>query len=1130
MLAGRKAKYARIRVGLSVSSSGGLTGDGTPTYQYAASMTSAYIFNSVLLTDGITIGGYSNTTDPETLCYLSLPDLGINDTSGSAAYGSSFETYVDLVDVALYEHYTSPWFLEIGSVEWYVGGVLTDTYGGGSLNATGLAPGYVPLFGLPFNLNCSVGPGVTGLTIPSDLSYDVTQSATAVGSLLYQEYGSSDWIALPLAHLPETTPSCFTSCDLCYDTAGIVTGDDTSELTLAISSTFGFDMQAFGGEYFSRERQIHQVGSAYMVPMLDKTVTKLGDSYAAVIARAGFPYTKYRGTRRCGPTTPPGTGGPYPSPYFRSEQVEGEVHPEYSYVEGTIRDTWDTKEAPLDSITYVPYSAARSYLQSGWIGLGLFNGDPIDESQYPDHLLGQKQESVSFTFPSKTQSRTKFGDPNGDMLPYLDWNGGGASPTELDNVLFYWSYICHPHWSYVDAPGNYTVDGSSTSFQEYWGPLGEQVTNEGTRTTRISAHLMDTANVQFIEEKAFGVKTSWFGVCSFQIDKPTLLTEMTALGPDRWTLTGATGVFTSTTLTLTPTADAVKAEYDLADWGDAPYMRSQWVQDWVLDWDATNIASIKFTLVGREGSKVVLAQSPDVPDTYPWPVSGLGSKKNVGTHAQDWGVGAVSDTGTDLKPSGQSAAAMADNQRVIAPQLLSARSAAKLVIEIVPTDPGDPVVIDLPIMRKPTERPYVFHESRGFASIVSADGPLIRAGQSQYWNYLIDDMQYPPVVRAPGAQQTALDWFCWWRNVLYGSSHTDGLDAQIASFFDSGIEYTIRDHVAYDTTVFLWRGETQPVGVVQNTLQPPPLALFWERDRNEYLDYDGDPCQKVWDFSQEDRIAISTVDPVELIKDPDPDWLADDTPPSGWFIRRHAHVTDGSEDDFKIRYDAKDYANWRPWHGFVWIFGEPVRGKWGDNWNLHAPWGHYHQMGYRVEDETRDYQRSRLPVPPFEITTGLGIDDAEFRASPILRSTADFAMVFTRDSSAMLCFTYDDGATFTEATVIIETAIHPTIAPLANGALLVGAFRYDEGEEGPGTIVAKILNPLSLAASAEFTFRDAAGSPISFEDDTFHFSSAPEAPDRLVLVARKAGDTGPTAFYCSDHGPGASPVATWKEI
>lgn len=924
MLAGRKVRYGRLRVGIDVSAGAASnSGDGTAQSGWGCTLESYSIFNVALLSPGLLLNGYASEADGITQWVVDIPGLGVGDTWSSGGYSGTSSSWVEFVDVRLYEHFSSPWFLTVGSIEWYVDGALVSTFAGTEANATGLGPGYVPIFGIPPRLSGDVMPSVAGIgAIP--YSYDCSQSGVITGRYEYQEVGSSTWVGLPFTPPTPVVPDSFSGCAVGLTPGGVIAGTTTSAVTINVHRRLAQTYQDFGGYYFEQFATESDGGWVYLVPNLDKSVVKLGDSYAAVIFRSGLPYTKSRGYRACGPAVPPDDGGEYPIPYTRVDIVDTLVHPSYADAEGTVRAALSALEAPLEAETYAPCGIIRSRLNSGWVGWGPVPGEEQDESEYPPYLDGFFEEGIDYRFPNETQQRTTGATPNADMAPYLDWYGGAETPAEVLNAITYWSYVCHPAWSYFYAPGSWLVDGSPTAWEAYWAKLGSQTTNEGTRTDLVSAPLLEGGNVDFINSIALGEKSSWWGNCSFIVDKPSIPASRTALGPSRWTLTNCTGTFSSTTLTLDSEGENIVAEYDLADWGIAPYLFSQFIQSFVLAWSSSNVGDLKVFLVGRDGTKLLLT---DEPGEFPWPEGGLTSRKTAGSWAQDWGVGAVSDTGVDLKASGQSLAAMNDNQRVIASQLLPSRSAAKLRFEVAVEDPDASVTIDLPILKGPSERPHLFHESRQFASILSADGPGIRWGQSNFWNYLGDVFQYPPTVLPPGSQATVLDWLCWKRVVLEGRAATDALDAEIATLYDFGQEYTLRKHLAYETTAFVVRGEDHVAGVLCNTYQPPPLALFAENDRDAYLEpIPGSPVQKVWCLAQERRYAISTVDPVSLIKPPGADWLEAGPAVSGWFVRQHTHVTTGSEVDFKIRYSDTDWAKWRPWHGWFWVWGDGAAG------------------------------------------------------------------------------------------------------------------------------------------------------------------------------------------------------------
>lgn len=934
MLAGLSFKASDIRIGLRYDGTDSHTGDGTGTFQWDASLTSFSIFNTVSLSDGIQLSIEStNTPSPLYIHSFAIPELAISDSDTAASYETAVESYLILKDAQVIETSGSPWRLVIGSVEWWLNGLLFGTYAGGTLNGTGLGPGYVPLLGIPPVVTGNLNPGGTGYPISLPTLWQATTTATLTAFYEFKPETGDAWQSLPIALITPTVPSCFSACQRCLSASGIVSGSDTSAIDLNLSRSTGLVTIEAGGKYFTQGNVSSVEGSFWIVPNLDKSVVKLGSSYAALIERYGLPFTQYTGTRSCGPATPP-PGPPVPSPYIETQTVTGEVHPEYTAFLGTVQTAAHVIEDPLSEISYVPVLVSNNAEVTQWVDDG-FSGGPINPALWPDPLDGFLVETVTYQFPSKTQNRTRYTDPNADMPAYLDWSDGEASPTWLNNVITYWSCVVHPHWLYWYHVQDWEVDGAPVAYDDYWGYLCDQQLynaalptsdNLLSRTSLVSAPLLFGGNTGFIETFVAGTKTSFWGIpgTNLRIDRPTIPTSVIATGPDRWTLTDCTATWAATTVTATSTgASTIKLKYDLANWDYSPRMLTTLAKEFTLAWNVTNITAVAVNLIGIDGKSYELATTQG---TFPFPV-GLINDEYAGTWAQDFGAGTVTDgPGTDLLPEGDSPAAMADSTRVVACQYLLARGAKYLEIVVDVLLPAVPVTLDLPVLVMPDPDWSVIYEGSQFGAALDPDGPGIRFGNVNFWNYTLDIYQYPPTVLSPTSKPTVIDWLSFREAVLRGTEPNSTIDALIAIYFESGVEYTLRKHLAYETIVW-WMEYTGGLqGVMVNTYCPPPLALFPGRSRDGELNDAGAWDQRVYSRVEHPRNFITPYNPVvqDLSKSPDTNWLTPQTALDGWSIASHVHPLDNDETDYVLSLDSKQWAEMRPWHGMFWVDGLPA--------------------------------------------------------------------------------------------------------------------------------------------------------------------------------------------------------------
>lgn len=930
MLAGLSFKASDIRIGLAYDGTDSHTGDGTGTFQWDAQLASYSIFNTVSLSDGIQMSIESgNISGPLYIYSFAIPELSISDSVSAASYETSVQSYVILKDVKLLEQAASPWRLIIGDVEWYIDGSLVGSYGGGTLDGTGLGPGYVPLLGIPPRVTSALNPGATGYPLLDVTSWQSSTTATITASYEFKIESTDSWQNLPISIITPTTPSCFSACVLCSSVNGIVSGTNTAGIDLNLSRSTGLETIEAGGKYFTQGNVSSTEGSFWIIPNLDKGVVKLGDSYAALIQRYGLPFTEYLGTRSCGPATPP-PGPPVPSPYIETQTVSGEVHPEYTAFLSTVLASGDVIEDPLAEITYLPMIVSNNAETTQWVDIGN-SGEPINPALWPDPLDGFFVETVTYSFPSKTQNRTRYTNPNPDMPAYLDWSDTEATPTELNNVVTYVQTIVHPHWSYWYHVQDWDVDGSPTSYDDYWGLLCDQQLynaalppedNLLSRTSLVSAPLRFGGNQSFIETFVAGTKTSWWGTpgTNLRVDRPTVPTSVIATGPDRWILSGCTATFAPTTVTATSTGAAtIKLKYDLADWNYSPRMLTSLTKQFILDWSGVNINSVSVNLIGIDNTSYELAT---IPGTYDFPV-GLLNMEYAGSWAQDFGATVITDTGVDTLPDGDSIAANSDNTRVVASQYLSARGAKYLEFVVTVANTASSVILDLPVLVMPTPDWTVKYEGSQFGAALDPDGPAIRFGNVNYWNYLFDILQYPPPVLAPTSKPTVIDWLAFRESVLLGNDPATNIDSLISDYFDSGTEYTLRKHLAYETVSWLMAYGSGLQGVMVNTYCPPPLALFPGKARNSELTEITGWNQKVYSFTQHKRNHITpyNADLQVLLKEPESNWLTADSAPSGWSIASHTHQLDNDETDYLLSLGTRTWGKMRPWHGQFWVQG-----------------------------------------------------------------------------------------------------------------------------------------------------------------------------------------------------------------
>jgi hypothetical protein len=1090
VLAGKRLEAKRVKLGLSIDSSKSFSGDGTHKFGWAASLQSYSIFNIASLINGIRIEINSTELTPVRNARIIIPSLSIDTTNTIGSYEDYVLAEVFLVDFLLYETFLGLWRMSIGSVEFKVNGVLVATLGGGTLDSTGLGPGYVPLLGIPPKVTGSLFNSVTGL--PSNYSYSYTQEGNVHCSYGIQINDGDSYIYMPVSVPSSVIPSCFSVCTYCMSMPAIVQGTTTENIVLHLKNNGTKVFAITDTTEYDEGTSERQYGSFWVVPNLDKSVVKLGDSYGSLIQRGGIPYTKYTGKRLCItsdsskiPAPPP----PRPNPYSETATSTGNLTNSYSAYLDTVFDTASIIEDPLGETSWLPVDITydKQYLLQ-------------QIPTIPNQVVAG--ETLTFVYPSKVQHRTKYGDPNSDMLGYLSWDDGVSTPTEINNIITYVSYNTHPHWSYFYHPRNWNVDGSSVNWETYWAPIGDQFLSHPSlpgdrdvqkRTSLVSAPLLEGGNSSFIESIAFGKKTSWWGLPTFDIDRPSIPSSITAeLSTARWSSSDAIISTESGKIKVTSSGPStLSVNYNLADWNSYPRLLPLLTKEFVFNWDSTNVSSIKVFAVGSDGVEWQICSSPG---TYPWSTS-LINKKYSGSWIQDWGLTDVTDIGTDIPVNGESVVAYNNNIRVINPQVLSARGAKSLRFEIVFINPATPVKIHLPVFN--IENTWnIYQESRQFGCAINENGSCFRFGQSNFWNYLLNAFEYPPSVLQPGSQTTVLDWLCFKRVVLEGIGPTDSLLTELNSLYKLHIEWNTLIHIANDTTAWICNyGDNNDLvqAVLSNTLQPPPLMMFPCFDRDSNLTPTSNFCMKVWAFDQMNRYHITpkvTSDNVTLIKSPGSNWLITDTSePNGWTVRYHQHVVDNSETDYKLSASSKQYANLRPWHGFFFVGNDDSTSSTNGVDIVHdRNTGEYFYCYLINNDLWVNRSYSLHPTVEDEITQITFSADVSEPAI-IIAPDGVLYVVYTRGTNVYYRSSTDQSLSWNSEILLFSGKSKCRIATNhENNDVVFVAFGYVSGTSGPGYLYSIPYGGGDISLPSPTIIKDQTATNIVVADEQFDIS------------------------------------------
>jgi hypothetical protein len=891
---------------------------------------------------------------------------------------------------------------------------------------------------------------------------------------------------------------------------------------------------AYADVYRTEDESASAAGAVTLWPDLSQGLNRFAAQFAKMLYRADLPET-----RASLSTSWEDTEGAVTS--SGSDSDTPTVHPNMAELLGLLRDADHPVLDLFDYSAYAPTSFSRSRTRSVTFGRGGTTSflcpppaapDPCPTGAlswsctaiYAPHDAIYQTETSSLSFPSYVGSVANYQGHALTVPRYLGtWGAAGWH-------LYDW----REDWELQGSPAPWapTEDGPG-----YWGPIRTQYAYNAalpsderprTRLDMIGSPYYDTAYTPFQNEFTGGLP--WPGIARWvtrEVDWKTSITLTEESEPMLSSPNESCSVAVSgSVIALTPSAGTITLDVDLVRADCYPYYAllaalSVSFPTW------SNVASVTASVRSALGGSARLnGGSPLATSTaYPLPLGrDLGY---AGTWGSDSGAGYVSDEGTDVPSGGQSADVMANPETVAGFQAVGARQGSVLRLNIVPADPGSDVTLGWPTFARPTTHPVVRWLNGNKAVLMWPDGPGILWGT--HTTYVPDvGLHWPWIPKGLGEPNTLADALQWIYAIGEATDPGDvaAFDAEVNGWYDD-FEVSLQNVGSADKHSFALllpkgEGETIRFALVQTLAEPPPLPCWPVRARGtDDWAADGDPTTVRWDQAQEVKCLVTPGDTPIVLQEPDGTPISTAAAaPSGHSIQSYTLALTGDEsDDYRVTKGGRTYARLYPWHGWYGVIG---RKGWGDNWLLYTPWAQLHVLGWRIESEEARWRRSPGVVPPFEtdVTLAEGADDREFRAAYVPGQLAAMAMAFARDGEGVwTATTFDDGEAFGGMSMLIENAIHPTVCALPYGPVIVAAMRPDDGESGPGEIVAKVGWIEDSTWSSEIVLTSG-GTPIRVEDDTFHIAPAPELAGRLMLVARKEGDSGPTIWYSADDAPG----------
>lgn len=900
------------------------------------------------------LGATQPTEDPTSTYRLKMDAIGTDATVTTAEFHTGVVSRLVFTDVVVRIRNDALWQIEIGTVEWWCNDSLEGSWSGVEAFSTMVpTPSSIPIMPGPVRVGgfCRISAGTeTGLIYPRT----DTSSCAGTAKVGFRFKQGGVWYMPKAKFVPAESvggPSLVGMYSATTMWDGVL-HTDYAQLT-----NYSYRGTMFGYDVYDREssQTDRTIFSATLYPDYEKSVQRLNDDYGAMIYRGAFPactaratYTRIGGDRSN--VSRSQTTEPLPAQSEFLAVVGLEKHP--------IED-------PLDkpSYSHVSLSAIES-VSDAIYAVAIPAGTHVVSTSYDNpawlgaytHITRSWFDTSTWVFPHQIKVLTT---PGNRVMSYL---------SHADPKVVYFNTWCNPHWSYClwfpleknpDTGASragataWKIEDVEVTPQEYWLteraqylrhpalPAGE---NKRIRNTILTEPLRQSGFAGLMLNQVFGQITSWWGISRFRLQKfqPAGNYPSTGETAAAWSFVDpATGTVSDGGITFDGDGnELVVAILDVGRWDMPPYMAPHGCDRIFVSWSDPNIASMTVKCVGSDGAEVVLATSPG---TYLRPRAP--GNKYAGTWGHDYSGNLASDElsivdqGLDLLPEGDSADWMEDREKAFCFGLLPGSGCARLRFEVERVDPDATATFEHPVFLPPSsDNRRIVYESAPYASLLCAQGPVIRYGVWTYWDPLYGFVHEPPNLNTPELMPTALDWLCWHRQAIKGVPADDLLDEEIATVYEEGEEYTLRKHLALDadnqvlTHSFVCDldrerldGEHQFAGVmVSSYREVPPLAGFptrlWDMQEGTQTLQHG---QATYSLIATKRWLVNPGGENNLIP-PDPpgagDWLTQDNLVYKWFGGWHLHSLDGSEQrEWKVRRGETDYAKVRPWRGYVWI-------------------------------------------------------------------------------------------------------------------------------------------------------------------------------------------------------------------
>lgn len=1113
---------------------------------------------------GSDVSGYSFT----------IPSLGISESASPGTYADSVEATVEIDDYKLYVHNSGVWRLRYGAIRLYFNGGLINSWTGGTLDGTTvLNPWSMPFLGVYPKLHGTIAATWTQgfptigpfSSVPFDWDEEASADQTLGGGIRFLQ--DSNWFAWSVTASSPSYPSVGGACAA---SVGGVDASDTWNTTLSQSSSrrevgafcTETDPNVSGGVAVIR-RDVWTVGElskaeAWLWPDNERGVQRwVPSDYRALWFRWGFPWATGQGAASYQAFDDPIPS--LPAPYEDSQTDETTILAAKTQLLGAVGPSAHTIEDAMSTALPMPTILSGSYARQQeasdtqeYSGFRLSDWFPIVDGVYTG--LPPACPNSAFDPPNAC-----FADQSWEY-PYRVQTVDDSSG-DIPNVhrhrhpyVRLWATWFNPHWSYglwfppddADESVQWKIGGGSAAAKDYWLLIAQQhITHPAlslsedkqTRNFVISEPLQYSGLRDLIESSYLNQWTSWVGISRFEAIAPVIPATKTldATSEPSWSAEDAALSFGAD---ITIDADGsgpatITIKLDIGRFDDSAYQYPYLCKSVFLNWETSNIDEVRVFLESYTGRKVLLEQTPGDGFTTRNVVYDLprgSDDKYAGSYAQDHALGYIPDTGTDSQPEGISAALMADTERQFALGLLQDGQGVFLTFEVDVLDCEVDATLHYPRWEIQEEDPAFVVETSSTGALVFPDGPGIRLGQFRYWDYGFDSFLTTPELWPLNARMSALDALCLRRVGFEAKGPEDGLDTEISSIYENGIEYTLRAHLARDpielrqqTTAFITQGENDPVVfvLVSSLREPPPLAGFPFRKRDSDWQPTGAHAQVSYSNDVEPRRYLKNSSYAVNLHEPGGSAITTmGTAPDGWLVTEHRWPTDGSEDlNYELRIAGLTIGQMRPWDG-TFVLYRVNKTDLGGVASARSLEGFYAEAQAGPSGVAIQFVYGPYPLPSFSVSGFIAYDGDHSSPCLAIRATdRQIWLVVIRDGDAYRHWSLSDASSWSAAELTFE-GVEQVRNFYDDDSKGYGemAFRYDSGTDNPGKLYGRYQEGGETSLSSEFTVANYdTGIPLSVTDAGFDVVVAHDASRSITLVCWIYGESERSTWVSHDH-------------